>query len=700
MLVAAVAMAFSACQKQEAFEPETTTDEVVLTFSSEKPSFADETKTEWTGETIYWSDGDKIRVAYTADGVWQNADGNSTAEEANGSKTAKIYASTGASAGKTATFSVPTGNNSFKTIATGELEFYGVYPYTASDASMPYAPSVTVTIPAEQKPLENSFDSKADLMAAKSASTYIVSDENPLPETIPLAWTRLVAHGYFTIKNLAVVGEEDIKSITLTANAEADMVGQHYLYLDTYNVVKPNGNSAPNKLTIDATNLAITDGSVSFWACFLPCTWTSVTVQVETDKATYTREIDLAGNQKTFAKNARNNLTVNMSEAVRNEKEVDASDYSGVYAILTKRSSGGYWYMTNDLGSASTKRLTAEEAGDVLPEEGVTLDASKLWEVSKLGDYYTVKSVETDQYIIWTSGNSANLGDNNPVQFTITLDGGLYNLMYKASDANRFLSLNNTSGNNYFALYKVGQAADLALIPAVEGEDAPATLSSIAVSGEKTTYNVNDEFVKPTVTATYSDGSTKDVTEFATFEGYSMSVAGTYTVTVSYMDKTTTYSITISGSQGGETSKTWKLVTDASTLTAGDKLAIVSSSKGKVAGSLTSQYLTSIAVTITGNAFSTLPSGAVEFTLGGASGAWTLAGSDGKLLGATAVKKLAWGSGTTTWSISIDGSGNATIQNGTSSYGRFLYNNSSPRFTTYTSNASSSMLLPQIYRYE
>lgn len=465
MLVAAVAMAFSACQKQEAFEPETTTDEVVLTFSSEKPSFADETKTEWTGETIQWSDGDKIRVAYTADGVWQNADGNATAEETNGNKTAKIYASTGASAGKTATFSVPTG--SFKTIATGELEFYGVYPYTASDSSMPYAPSVTVTIPAEQKPLENSFDSKADLMAAKSASTYIVSDENPLPETIPLAWTRLVAHGYLTIKNLAVDGEEDIKSITLTANAEADMVGQHYLYLDTYNVEKPNGNSAPNKLTIDATNLAISEGSVSFWACFLPCTWTSVTVQVETDKATYTREIDLAGNQKTFAKNARNNLTINMSEAVRNEKEVDASDYSGVYAILTKRSSGGYWYMTNDLGSASTKRLTAEEAGDVLPEEGVTLDASKLWEVSKLGDYYTVKSVETDQYIIWTSGNSANLGDNDPVQFTITLNGGLYNLMYKASDANRFLSLNNTSGNDYFALYKTGQAADLALIPAV-----------------------------------------------------------------------------------------------------------------------------------------------------------------------------------------------------------------------------------------
>lgn len=76
-----------------------------------------------------------------------------------------------------------------------------------------------------------------------------------------------------------------------------------------------------------------------------------------------------------------------------------------------------------------------------------------------------------------------------------------------------------------------------------------------------------------------------------------------------------------------------------------------------------------------------------------------MANSDGQLLGATAAKKLAWDSGTTTWSISIE-SNSATIQNGTSTYGRFLYNVNSPRFTTYTSATSTSMLLPEIYRYE
>lgn len=375
MLVAAAAMAFSACQKQESFEPGTA-QEVMLTFTSEKPAFSDETKTEWTGETIQWSKGDKIRVAYTAGGVWQNAEGNATVDEENGSKTAKIYASTSVEAGETASFSVP----STFSIPTGvDLEFYGVYPSTASDADMPYAPSVTVKIPAEQKPLENSFDSKADLMAARSVSTYILTEENPLPEAIPLMWTRLVAHGYFTLKNLAVVGEENIKSIVLTANDEADMVGQHYLYLDTYNVVKSNGNSVPNKLTIDATNLTIADSSVSFWACFLPCTWTSVAVQVETDKATYTREIDLTANQKTFAKNARNTLSINMETATRDEKEVSVGtlpfekDFSEMNGTAELTELDGFSELSYVYQNTSSIRLATTKAAGLLKTNPLNL---------------------------------------------------------------------------------------------------------------------------------------------------------------------------------------------------------------------------------------------------------------------------------------------------------------------------------------
>lgn len=147
-----------------------------------------------------------------------------------------------------------------------------------------------------------------------------------------------------------------------------------------------------------------------------------------------------------------------------------------------------------------------------------------------------------------------------------------------------------------------------------------------------------------------------------------------------------------------DTQGEWTLVTDVNDLQAGDKIIIACYSKEKAAGDLTNAILSVADVTFSNNGNTLIPSAStLIFTLGGSTGAWTFANSSGQLLGATAVKKLAWDGGTTTWSISISGN-NATIQNGTSTYGRFLYNVGSPRFTTYTSVTSETMLLPQIYK--
>lgn len=86
---------------------------------------------------------------------------------------------------------------------------------------------------------------------------------------------------------------------------------------------------------------------------------------------------------------------------------------------------------------------------------------------------------------------------------------------------------------------------------------APVTLSSISLSGYQTSFITGDEFVfGGTVTAHYSDNTTEDVTEDASFTGYDMSVAGNQTVTVSYGGKTATYSITLTNKITGITSYT------------------------------------------------------------------------------------------------------------------------------------------------
>ena len=145
-----------------------------------------------------------------------------------------------------------------------------------------------------------------------------------------------------------------------------------------------------------------------------------------------------------------------------------------------------------------------------------------------------------------------------------------------------------------------------------------------------------------------------------------------------------------------ETTKTAALVTDASTLKAGDQIILTAAANDKtfVAGSLSGKFLSSV------ESDPASPSEAVEvFTLGGDATAWTLTGSDGKQLYTSAAKALNnTENGTGTWTISIDENDLATISSTDSSCGRILYNVNSPRFLNYTSATNKSMLLPSIYK--
>ncbi|MDY2913033.1 MAG: bacterial Ig-like domain-containing protein [Candidatus Enteromonas sp.] len=77
----------------------------------------------------------------------------------------------------------------------------------------------------------------------------------------------------------------------------------------------------------------------------------------------------------------------------------------------------------------------------------------------------------------------------------------------------------------------------------------PIVLSSLSVSGMKTEFEVGEEFSTSgiVVTATYSDGSTKDVTAEAQIDSskVNMGEAGTYSVKVTFLDQVTSYTVTV-----------------------------------------------------------------------------------------------------------------------------------------------------------
>lgn len=144
----------------------------------------------------------------------------------------------------------------------------------------------------------------------------------------------------------------------------------------------------------------------------------------------------------------------------------------------------------------------------------------------------------------------------------------------------------------------------------------------------------------------------------------------------------------------------WELVNSIDQLYDLDQIVIVSNTKNAVAGPISGKYLTkcdSVEFSSDMTYITSLPSTALNFEIIKNGDKYAIKNIDGNsYLNSTAVKNISFvNDATYCWSISIS-NGDATISNDN---GKILYNVGSPRFTTYTSNTSSTMLLPQIYRY-
>ena len=241
----------------------------------------------------------------------------------------------------------------------------------------------------------------------------------------------------------------------------------------------------------------------------------------------------------------------------------------------------------------------------------------------------------------------------------------------------------------------------------------PIAVTGVTVSPDTKTININEKFTL-TATVAPSNASIPNVTwssnhpEIATVDENGRVTGksqGTATITATTLDGGfTDDAIIVVTDQVAVIDATFTLLTDANDLEAGDEIILVCKSKSKAGSAIQSNnsasFFSTADVTISSNTIDLSDNtSVVRMTVGGSKGAWTFANPAGQLLGATAEKKVSWGGTKTKWSISIVSGGDATIQNETSSYGRFLYNVNSPRFVPYGSNTktSSTMLLPQIF---
>lgn len=366
--------------------------------------------------------------------------------------------------------------------------------------------------------------------------------------------------------------------------------------------------------------------------------------------------------------------------------------------------------------------------------------AEYLWG-NKAGETVTLSQLVGTFSGSWTTGDGCPCGDvptitlpagdvfvgsteaGTPVSKTIMVQGvnltsglsfaisGTNSSLFSLS-ANTMTQANATSGSSLTITYSPSSAGDHTATLTISGGGLASNYTielsgtccspyiiTLSRNGITETIGACGTYTLPTAE---DEGEACDGWEFAGWITDGTSFTENQTTKPSFVEEvnsaTTVYAIyskTTDGSSAPKRAKmedTWSKVTDASTLKSGDILVIASCDNGATAGNISSQIMASVSSTFSSDksTITSLGSGTIELTLGGTSGAWTLSSSSGAL-GATAAKKLAWGSGTTTWSISIS-SGNATITNGTSSYGSMQYNTQSPRFTTYTSGQAAVQL--------
>lgn len=463
----AALLVFVACQKVETNLPEESGDKeetYAIKFVSERPQMDDGTRTHWDGQTILWDQADFIRMGYTVNGVWQNGSGNASGD-------AKLYGSQGTTLTEDGAVASFTTNVSFQGTTQGPHVFYAVFPGSATEATMPDAPNASVTVPMTQTPLEDSFDPAADLMLGHSIDTY-----NERPTTpVRLVWDRVVAHGQVTLKNLpGTVSGEIINTITLTAQAGANLTGAQVIDITTGSYTPAGDNTTANQVIIQGDNLTLdSNGNVTFWMAVLPEELTGLVVRVQTDKATYTRSI--TSFSRTFIANRRNVLPINMASAIRVSDKPSSRDY---YTLVTDNEDlgeGHYLiaYVSGDKANVLSGKADASNSyGAYVGNIDVTDDAIAYDDAGA----YDVEMMETakgfslklgNQYLGYTS--SASSGSNylyfnttfsaDKYEWTLAVDASGNATITNVYNTARVLQWNANSGQERFACYPGSQKA-------------------------------------------------------------------------------------------------------------------------------------------------------------------------------------------------------------------------------------------------
>ena len=677
MLVAAAAMAYTSCQKEETAAPETVSATLTMHAGVE------ETKTYLENSAVLWGKGEAVTL-YVGSGETAKFFDSASTDDYEGQASASF------------TFEIA-GVTSADSYALG-----GIYPASAATGinNNDNPESYKIALPATQNAEPGKYDPSAYIMVLKPEAV------EALPTEYTASFRRAVALNKITLTNV----KEEISTVEITVPDTKYLAGRRNFDLTTgeSGEVYENGGRT-NTIKV---NSAYSAGTIDVWFT----SWgvelaegQELTVKMISSSKIYTRTITAKEGGIKFVEGDLNKLTVNMSNAT---EEVN-TDLSGDYLIasvpkswnLMSGTNGGKYF--SHIVSSVTTSATDVKCSDFYALTGIN---NCIWTVAKMGDNYSIKNKTTGKYVSYTGSENEAYTSNDAVELVLSEKDGVMTVESK-DVAGRKLQYNASSPR--FAFYTTDQTP-LYFIPWTadttpriyvdkKNYEVEAAAGSIDV-----VYTTND-VVTGQIKASVKNGASMTISSTSVADGkvtvnYAANTAQdpkTATIVLSY-DGAESQEVVITQAAASVTKQYYVKVATAPTDWSGTYLMVCDSKKMVLSSISTTstKYGVGTAVTITDSkieATETLASYQVVLSPGATSGSYLM-----KFKGSY----LYWNSGNslatnannnanTNWILSVS-SGNATIKNCKDNSRVIGWNASSPRFACYTSSQTAI----QLYKLE
>lgn len=537
VLFAAAAMALTSCENEAMNEGIEANDTYTMTFTAGAPE----------SRTSVSISGDKAKFSWSVDSEGKLADRvvflqTQDATAAVNTKYNKKEDSSVDNEG------VATFVTEFEAVTDAKLYNYAAI-YPAQSISGTALNNIGVSLPASQTLTKGNYDPNADLMM----SEVIEGVEAKNGHGGLLKFTRLAAIGKMSLKLTDMEAGEKIEKVVITFDKKV-MNGDVTLNFTEESATYANTGS--KSVTLSGSIAANADRTDIYFTCFPGEYSGAYSVEVTTDKATYSNTGKSIAEDKALSFKAGDVLGFNLTVGNRQASNIktytkitktNLADYSGTYLLVYEAGNIAFD------GSLATLDAVSNNKGVEIKGNTITGAYSDYtFTIEKVEGGYSIKSA-SGSYI----GRSANSnGLNTAKTYSADYLNTITNLVIKGKGG-ASLQYNANSGQTRFRYFTSTQkpVALYRLNGTGSDEELVKALVSIEVSGQTTTFTVGDKFAfGGTVTAKYNDDTTATIaaTDYTVnSSAVKMDTAGDYTVTVTYEGKTATYTVTVKEEQQG-----------------------------------------------------------------------------------------------------------------------------------------------------